>query len=801
MLKRLFTIFCGLLFTSSLYSAHILGAGISWDYLSGNSYRIKLVLIADCQSLLQPGNSQTVSWMMGTLTMNLDTTLTKYNGYQSNSNQCAAKYYIYYSDTVQINAVASNGGRFTFRQCCLPGGFDNTSASGDIYARSIMYPDSRGNPPKLSTSAVQKVGSDFMHHQLSYNKGKHQYLLKGNKPPQAEEVRVSLTGAPLASSSGYHSFNPVYSANDPLPDTTESSLNGSFEFDTISGIARYDIQNDSGTYLYNARQDVMVLKNGKLKRRATINNTIFHEIKTGSSSNQAPQINLNNLSTDTAKVYIGDTMDIQFTGFDSGQKVKVDANSPGFDSATFSNRGANNFDVFQLSSLNGNGKFISNSASSARVKWVPKPDNYQYGPRILDLYLKAQDSVVPGSKTVFKRVVVQLLQGSTVLSGGSSSSILTAHNCNTSLNATTRSGAVNWKPASMVQNSTALQTTFTGSQSAWVYAVDAQHPQYIDSIYVRVVDSSDIQLQNRNQSLYASSTIKGLLNNPVKWQVEGFPIVNTRDSLRIPADGRYRVQVNLDSNCSVPGSSYSTGQLTDLVLNMNRNTGSVDKGILDSTYSFDFKVNASANQVLLKNLNLFGIVENKTGAATANEIHMRLYNNSGQTVWRADRAIASVNQGIERFTPNVVISSQDQYTLAVAADSNLVMETLVNVQYPFTSGQWEFSNPARGGSVGIPPLQSSGRLVVTSLKFDNSIALAETRSSGEWNLYPNPAEDWVVVKGPVSNKATVKIYNLSGSLLLEQQLSPEEKRISIASLKTGFYIVELNGHRAKLQVK
>ena len=798
MLKRTLVTFSALLFLCFGYAGHISNSGIGWDYLGQNNYRFKLLLFSNCQSgPIQPGPNESIDWTNGSIAMDLDTTISYFQAFQTAG--CTYKAYIYYSDTVVINSVPPLGHVFSYTDCCHPI-IQNLQSVGNIYTESIMHQDVNGNPPAISTSPVLKVGKRYMHFQESYNKGKHNFVLKGNRPANVDRVRVNLEAVPKSSSSNY-AFSTGYSAQYPLPDTSESSMNGIFTFDTISGLASYDIENDNGLFLYNAQQKLMVSANGKMHRYATINNVIFHNIKNATSSNAPPQLIVNNLSTDTAKVYIGDTMDIQFTGFDSGQKVKVDATSPGFDSATFSNRGANNFDVFQLSSLNGNGKFISNSASSALVKWVPKPDNYQYGPRTLDLYLKAQDSVVPGSKTVFKRVVVQLLQGSTVLSGGGSSSILTANNCNTTFTATTRSGTVNWKPASMVQNSTALQTTFTGSQSGWVYAVDAQHPQYIDSIYVRVVDSSDIQLQDRNQSLYASSTVKGLLNNPVQWQVEGFPIVNTHDSLRIPADGRYRVRVNLDSNCSVQGSSYSTGQLTNLVLNMNRNTGSVDKGILDSTYSFDFKVNASANQVVLKNLNLFGIVENKTGAAMANEIHLRLYNNSGQTVWRADRAIASVNQGIERFTPNVVISSQDQYTLAVAADSNLVMETLVNVQYPFTSGQWEFSNPARGGSVGIPPLQSSGRLVVTSLKFDNSIALAETRSSGEWNLYPNPAEDWVVVKGPVSNKATVKIYNLSGSLLLEQQLSPEEKRISIARLKTGFYIVELNGHRAKLQVK
>lgn len=63
------------------------------------------------------------------------------------------------------------------------------------------------------------------------------------------------------------------------------------------------------------------------------------------------------------------------------------------------------------------------------------------------------------------------------------------------------------------------------------------------------------------------------------------------------------------------------------------------------------------------------------------------------------------------------------------------------------------------------------------------------------SLYPNPARNYICVKTPVSEVVSIKLLSQSGKLLMEQEgdMTPEGTKISIGSLNTGVYLIQVNG--------
>ncbi|MDR2009718.1 MAG: T9SS type A sorting domain-containing protein [Bacteroidales bacterium] len=64
-------------------------------------------------------------------------------------------------------------------------------------------------------------------------------------------------------------------------------------------------------------------------------------------------------------------------------------------------------------------------------------------------------------------------------------------------------------------------------------------------------------------------------------------------------------------------------------------------------------------------------------------------------------------------------------------------------------------------------------------------------------IYPNPAADYVSVANAGTGRIYVELYSLSGQLLLKDNYMPDEQ-INISHLKTGLYILKINGEILKI---
>ena len=100
---------------------------------------------------------------------------------------------------------------------------------------------------------------------------------------------------------------------------------------------------------------------------------------------------------------------------------------------------------------------------------------------------------------------------------------------------------------------------------------------------------------------------------------------------------------------------------------------------------------------------------------------------------------------------------------------------------------------------GHPPQyvpQGNSVLYVDNLNFDELINAVPdyTSKKTEFNLYPNPAFDFVSIsrKQKISLDATLNIYNLLGEIVQSEKLNIGQQKINIEKLNSGVYMVEIN---------
>lgn len=85
--------------------------------------------------------------------------------------------------------------------------------------------------------------------------------------------------------------------------------------------------------------------------------------------------------------------------------------------------------------------------------------------------------------------------------------------------------------------------------------------------------------------------------------------------------------------------------------------------------------------------------------------------------------------------------------------------------------------------------------VTVTAKFELGTGI-DTPTGTTVALHPNPANDMVYIKG-ISANTRVDIYNIVGTLVLSTQAEPNQS-ISVDNLKTGVYLVKVNGQTLRL---
>jgi len=84
-------------------------------------------------------------------------------------------------------------------------------------------------------------------------------------------------------------------------------------------------------------------------------------------------------------------------------------------------------------------------------------------------------------------------------------------------------------------------------------------------------------------------------------------------------------------------------------------------------------------------------------------------------------------------------------------------------------------------------------LYVDNLSFDQLISSVDEsgNSNPHFNIFPNPADDFLVINSSENMQAVYKIFDMKGAMLKSGRVSPGSSQINTGNLKSGLYFIEI----------
>ena len=804
MIKKLLIAIIGLSAFSISQASHLAGGGVTWEHLGGRDYIFHLIIVNKCRNSIFPPPSTIIAYAGGTIRVTRDSNVVLPE--PGKSNGCDLTLSFYSGDTVTFSPSLdfSKGQRFFWSHCCTDD-LSNWGGVQSLYVESTLYGDGQGNPAPISTYKAQKNTEGYLVGQVSPVRGKNSLLL-GSKPVPGNDVIESSLAPVYVNDSTVGNFKSGFSAQLPLPDNTESPLNGAFQFDAPAGIATYDIALDTGLYLYNLKQKFY---KGHLlgfrRLQAEVNNFVLHHLYNPGKNNNAPGLNLPKAFAPRIITFPGDSLNLKFKGIDLGETVSLQLISPGLDKSFFVSPGVPITQVLQWSSDNNNGSFSSQDSSVATLTWQPNLLNLQ-GPRLIPVQVAARDSQGASSKTIWKSFVIELVEPVEISTGGAANSTFTKSGCNQKVEATTLSGRIRWTPASAVANDTALQTTFTGSTTTTLSAFDPAAPLFKETLRVIVVDTTKFTLQNNfGQSILILENNTLVPDSAIQWFINDFPFRFSKDSLVNATPGIYKVELNLGDNCTLKREK-SLSQLFCGLSCMRFGWSSFDSVVstvkkalpLDSMRGFSFDASTLPNKGQPSFVTLFGINEAKGKRADSARLGFTLYNNSSGAV------LDSGNTVLQRPFPGFVSFSTVGFNWPKSGNLTLVWHGDSNLR--FDALKMPASIPSAGviPLVGAPnsgiPTQQSSFLPATAIAVDFVSSLKEDAFS-QIDFYPNPSQGEIVWTKPLPDNGIIKVITAAGRVVHQQEVAGGTTRLTLPELPAGMYIMQLGETSFKLYLE
>jgi uncharacterized protein (TIGR02145 family) len=94
-----------------------------------------------------------------------------------------------------------------------------------------------------------------------------------------------------------------------------------------------------------------------------------------------------------------------------------------------------------------------------------------------------------------------------------------------------------------------------------------------------------------------------------------------------------------------------------------------------------------------------------------------------------------------------------------------------------------------------------GGYSVRCLKNTSATQISIIENYEQFSIYPNPVNDWIIIRLKNSTKINLSVYGLEGKLMLQRQLNQQETLIDICDLPEGIYIVSIRSSQGIMQKK
>lgn len=88
---------------------------------------------------------------------------------------------------------------------------------------------------------------------------------------------------------------------------------------------------------------------------------------------------------------------------------------------------------------------------------------------------------------------------------------------------------------------------------------------------------------------------------------------------------------------------------------------------------------------------------------------------------------------------------------------------------------------------------------IQKLYFDTGTASSTNipADDSKLNIYPNPADNRILIRNIPKGTTMINIYRSDGSLLLQQAVSSAQETVDVSNLQSGLYLIIANGRSAK----
>lgn len=156
------------------------------------------------------------------------------------------------------------------------------------------------------------------------------------------------------------------------------------------------------------------------------------------------------------------------------------------------------------------------------------------------------------------------------------------------------------------------------------------------------------------------------------------------------------------------------------------------------------------------------------------------------------------------FKRNTITGNRDTVGYAQFYQSGTINEwTMFDVDIEYNSADAPDSllvvisssdpeNPVSGSTLLVDGLEVSG----------GTLGVYRLFSENEIDLFPNPVEDFLTIKLPITTSGTIRIYDIIGKEVYKQKIDNKSKiKANISELPQGLYFVEIQNSRQKLTRK